>query len=254
MGLGHVQGLAQGQGVHAPGQDQNQGEGQNPGRDQGRVSDHHLDQSHHSPLNKYLLEGGQMACVEESATLPLSGAGRVMADSGAPLTGNRTPHLTDIGTPTGDGLDLTVLQGDGKETTIAQIGAAAGVEGETMATVTAATQLHPVEEALGENLSGIMTETETGTALTVMLLKGMKSSETTNMGTSEITSTVTSGTTSIETITIGKAGRGKDNHRTFGIATRGTIQGMVAGHLTGSNRAMATMRRETRAVVLGGSA
>lgn len=131
----------------------------------------------------------------------------------------------------------------GKETTIARIGAAAGVEGETTATVTAATQLHPVEEALGENLSGISTETEIGTALIVMLLKGMKSSETTNMGTSEITSMVTSGTTSIETITIGKVGRGKDNHRTSGIATRGTIQGMVAGHLTGSSRAIATMRR-----------
>lgn len=131
----------------------------------------------------------------------------------------------------------------GRETTIVQIGAVAEVEGETMATVTAATQLHPVEEALGGNLFGITTETETGTALTVRLLKGMKSSETTNMGTSEITSTVTNGTTSIEIITIGKVGRGKDNHRTSGIATRGTIRGIVAGHLTGSNRVMATMRR-----------
>lgn len=58
------------------------------------------------------MEGGEKECVEENAT-PLSGAGRATVDSGAPLTGNLTPHLTDIGTPTGDGLDLTVLQDAG---------------------------------------------------------------------------------------------------------------------------------------------
>lgn len=128
----------------------------------------------------------------------------------------------------------------GKETTAAQTGAAAGAEGETTVT---ATQLHLAEGALGENLSGITTETETGTVLTVMLLIGMKSSETTNMDTSEITSMATSVTTNTETITTGKVGRGKDKHRTSGIAISGIIQGMVEDHPTDSSRAMAIVRR-----------
>lgn len=112
-----------------------------------------------------------------------------------------------------------------------------------MVTVTAAAQLHPVEGVSGENLSGTMTETEIGTVLTVMLLKEMKSFEIINMGTSEITSMDTSGTTSTETTTIERVERGKDQHRTSGIATRGTIQGMVAGNPTDTNRAMDTVRR-----------
>lgn len=112
-----------------------------------------------------------------------------------------------------------------------------------MVTVTAATQLHPVEGGIGENLSETSTETETGTVLTVMLLKGMRYSETTNMDISEITSTATRETTSTGITTIEKAGKGKLQHRISGIAIRGTIQGMVAGHPIGSNRVMGTVRK-----------
>lgn len=54
MAQGRAQALVPGQVVHTPDQDQSQGQDQNPGRDQGLVSDLHLDQNHHSPLNKYV--------------------------------------------------------------------------------------------------------------------------------------------------------------------------------------------------------
>lgn len=132
----------------------------------------------------------------------------------------------------------------GRESTIVPIGAAAGAEEEIMATATAATQLHPVGEALEERPSETTSERETGTVLTEMLPSGMKCSETTSMVTSGTTSTATNETISTETITIEKVEIGKQHRRTIGTATRGTTQGMVAGRPANcNNRVMATVRR-----------
>ena len=55
-----------------------------------------------------------MACVEETAILPMTGAGRVTVDSGVPLTGILILHLRDTGTPIEEGPDPTVLQAVGQ--------------------------------------------------------------------------------------------------------------------------------------------
>lgn len=254
MGQGHAQALAPGQVVHVQGQDQSLDSGQSHDRDQGHVSGLHRAQSHHSPQNKHLLGGGEMACVEESAILPMTGAERVTADSGVPLTGTPIPHLRDIGIPTEEGLDPTVLQAVGREITTAPTEVVAEAEEETIATITAVTLLHPVGEALGERLSETMNERETGTVLTEMLPSEMKCFGTTSTGTNETTSMDTSGTTSTETITTEKVEIGKDLHRITGTATKETTRGMAAGRAARcSNRAMATMKRGRMVVALAGS-